>query len=76
MADGANLPQAVDGAGEKPESRVADGFDAENGRPRTGEFDAVADGEIERQLVRKLDCNLVPLVMAICERFVRLCTKS
>jgi hypothetical protein len=76
MAGGADLPQTVDGVGEKPVSRVADSPDAENGRPRTGEFDAIADGEIERQLVRKLDWNLVPLVMAICERFVRLCVKS
>lgn len=76
MADGADLPQTVDGVGEKPESRVPDSFDAESGRPRTGEFDAVADAEIERQLVRKLDWNLVPLVMAICEPSAGLSVKS
>jgi hypothetical protein len=54
--------------GEKPEqSHILDSFDAENGRPQTAEYDPHADSEIEKQVVRKLDWNLVPLVMAICE---------
>jgi hypothetical protein len=54
--------------GEKPEeSQIRENFDAENGSPRYLEYDASADSEIEKQVVRKLDWNLVPLVMAICE---------
>jgi hypothetical protein len=63
MADSMSTPlEPVPENGEK----VAGGLDVENGA-QLSEYDAVVDGEIEKQLVRKLDWNLVPLVMAICE---------
>ena len=69
MPDGASNLDTVPENGEKAGELVPEGFDAENGVRGPAEYDAAADGEIERQLVRKLDFNLVPLVMAICERF-------
>jgi hypothetical protein len=68
MANGVSDLHAVPDNGEKPvESPVQDSFDAEHGRPRTAEYDMAVDSEIEKEVVRKLDWNLVPLVMAICE---------
>jgi hypothetical protein len=74
MADGVSNPEPVPENGAKVEGGAPDGFDAESGRRDTAEYDAIADGEIERQLVRKLDWNLVPLVMAICERLPGSCS--